>query len=181
MNLKGFFTIKKEGDGAVVDRFHFHVGLELSLSHGDGVFFEFGDKAVVEIACLLWFGGIGKGGPATSPTVCEEGELGDDEDGALDVDEGAIESPLCILEDPELWNLGGQVICIRLLVLLPYPHEAKETLLDLADNPPLDMDPGLLYPLEDGTHPGRKNPYSSSFSLWAAATMRSAILAGTSS
>jgi len=110
------------------------MSLEFTRGHGDTIFFEFGDKALIELSGLLRLGGIGEGRPATFATVTEEGELGDDEDGALDVEEGTIESPLCILKDTELGNLGGQVVCVRLLVPLPYPHEAKETLFDLADN-----------------------------------------------
>ena len=74
-------------------------------------------------------------------------------------------------------DLGGQVVRILLLVLLPYSEEDEESPLDLANKIALDGDLGLTYPLDDGAY----GYYPSSFSCWVSAIIRSLTLGGTSS
>jgi hypothetical protein len=74
-------------------------------------------------------------------------------------------------------NLSGQVVRIRLLVLLSYSEEDEESPLDFTNEIVLDGDPGLPYPLDDGAY----GFYPSSFSCWPSAMIRSLTLGGTSS
>jgi len=153
------------------------VGLKLARGDGDLILFEFGDKAVIELLCLLGVGGLGEGGPASFAAIAEECELRDHQYGTLDINQRKIEFSFVILKDPELGDLGSQVVRIRLLVLLSYSEEDQETPLDLANEIVLYGDPGLPYPLDDGAY----GFYPSSFSCWASAMIRSVTFGGTSS
>jgi hypothetical protein len=153
------------------------VGLKFARGDGDPVLFELGDKVVVELLCPLGFSGIGEGGPASFAAIAEQCELRDHQYGTLDINQRKIEFSFVILKDPELGDLGSQVVRIRLSVLLPHAEEAEEASRDLANAVAFDGDPGLPYPLDDGAY----GFYPSSFSCWVSAMIRSVTFGGTSS
>ena len=176
-SLKEFFAVEQKGDRPIIDQFHCHPGLKFTRGNGNIVLLEIGNKALIEFLCLLGFGGIGKGWPASFAAVAEEGELRDHQYLTPDIKQREIESFLVILEDPQLGDLGSQVVRVLLLVLLSHSEEDEQSPLDLAHDVVLDGDPGLPYPLDDGAY----GFYPSSCSCWVSAMIRSQILAGTSS
>ena len=101
-----FFCIEEDGDGAIVDEVHLHVGAEAAGFDLEAVL---GSEAVVEIVIqrrsLLRAGGVDERRTVTFAAIGIERELRYAEDCAAYIADGEVHLPLLVLEHTQLRDL----------------------------------------------------------------------------
>ena len=101
-----FIRIEKDGDGAIVDEVHLHVGAEATGFDMEAVL---GSEAVVEIVIqrrsLLRAGGVDERRTVTLAAIGIERELGYTEDCPAYIADGEVHLPLLVLEYTQLRDL----------------------------------------------------------------------------
>ena len=107
-NYRGlkFIRIEKDGDGAIVDEVHLHVGTEAAGFDMETVL---GSEAVIEIVIqrrsLLRACGVDERRTVAFAAIGIERELGYTEDGAAYIADGEVHLPLLVLEHTQLRDL----------------------------------------------------------------------------
>ena len=104
--LSQLVGVEEDGDGAIVDEVHLHVGTEAA---GFDLQAVLGSEAVVEIVIqrrsLLWPRGVDERRTVALAAIGIERELRYTEDRAADFTDGEVHLPLLVLEHTQLRDL----------------------------------------------------------------------------
>ncbi len=84
--------------------------------------------------------------------VGDEGELADRKDGAARVEDGAVETAVVVLEDPQARDLPRQPLCFGFAVAGRDTDEHEQPGADLAGDPLLDAHGRARDPLNHDPH-----------------------------
>lgn len=147
------FGVEPDGDWAVVDEGDLHVCAEDAGGDGEvGFCGEGGAELVAEWGGGIWSGGADEGWAVSFFYGGEEGELGDDEEAAGDVSDGAVHEAGVVGEDAEPCDFAGEPRDVFGAVGFFDADEEEEALADGGVGGLIDGDGGGQNPLEEDTH-----------------------------
>ena len=100
--------VEDDSDRAVIDEVYVHHGAELSGGDLHTMLPEFGVENIIELFAEFGPGGFDETGATPFATVGVKGELGDGQDVANRVEDGAVHFAVVVIEYAEVDGLAGQ-------------------------------------------------------------------------
>ena len=92
--------VKQNGDRAVVDQAHLHVGgKDTTFRRLARAGFKFLQEGFIEGHCFFWVGGLHKTGPVAPAGVTQQGELADDQQSPVDGPDIVVHLPRVVREN----------------------------------------------------------------------------------
>ena len=147
------FRIEPYGNRPIVMDLDLHHGPKLaSGDFSDPQFGQLMRQSVTERLGDAGLGSVNEAGPAATPGVGVQGELGYHKGLAFDVKKAEIKLALIVVEDTQTGNLFGKFTCDRLGVTLPDTQQNDQSLPDLTDHTSGDSDRPVCDPLKQCPH-----------------------------
>ena len=145
--------IENDSDGAVVDEFDVHHGGETAFGDLEGRGgAELRHEIVVETLGVGGRHGVGETRARAFAGVAIERELRDDEDGAGDVGDGAVQVFGVVGEDAEGEEFFDHPVGVRGGIVFSDANEREQARTDFADDLVVGFDRGAGDALHDGFH-----------------------------
>jgi len=144
--------IQKNGDRAGICQGNVHHGLKNAGLDCDCALPAEVDELVVQLARQLGRCRLVPGGAAAFAAVAVQGELGDDQQLAADIDERTVHHPVRIIEDAQMQDLFHHPGKILVGVAAVDAQEDDQPFGDGAGDLPVDLDLGPADTLDDGSH-----------------------------
>ena len=133
LRLPSFLVVgvHTDGDGAVVDERHLHVGAKFARSDALAErFFQLLDEVFVERNGDVVTGGVDVGGAVAFLIGGHECELADHQNVAVDIDDAAVHDVVFVVEHPQANHFFDESVGILLRVAM---GDAKQNHIALAD------------------------------------------------
>src|SRR3990172_6292450 len=127
---ENFLGVDQESYGPVVDQSHVHHGFEPAGFHRYPFALDLTDQFLVELFGPARLRGPHERRTPSFPAISEQGELGNDQHRSSRLQNGSVHFTLCVLENPQVDELVGQVAGILFAVLLAHSQEDQEPLFN---------------------------------------------------
>ena len=148
----GSSSFDEEGNRTVIDERNLHVCLKDPLfdrnTEGSSMFAE----RKIEFLGLIWRCSVIKTGPPTALAIAVEGELADDQQLALDIDDRPVHLPLIVSESSQMDTLLCEPFRSFQVIPLSNAKQNEPAGSDPSDYPIIDFDASFGHSLQQRPH-----------------------------